>query len=220
MRVYYIPKDSRGLVFDIDSTLYRNDAYTAAMEEGIVRRFASERRISFDEALRMVNEYRRNFAEQNGGRKPSLGNTYLALGVPIAISARWREETIDPKRFLSKDRRLRETLSCIAQRFRFIAVTNNPTSIGRETLRALGVDAFFPFVIGLDVSGVSKPHERPFLLASEALGLPLHSLVSIGDRYEVDLEVPLSLGMGAILVESMEDVYSLPSVLCGRGEYH
>ncbi len=39
------------------------------------------------------------------------------------------------------------------------------------------------------------------------------SSVSVGDRYGVDIEPALGLGMGGILVASITEVYGLPSYL-------
>ncbi|MDR2111049.1 MAG: HAD hydrolase-like protein, partial [Spirochaetaceae bacterium] len=61
------------------------------------------------------------------------------------------------------------------------------------------------------------PHRAPFLRASEMLGFPPPACVSIGDRYEVDIEPPLELGMGGVLVDGVEDVYGLPRFLGPRG---
>jgi phosphoglycolate phosphatase/putative hydrolase of the HAD superfamily len=36
--------------------------------------------------------------------------------------------------------------------------------------------------------------------------------VSVGDRYDIDIALPLELGMGGILVDGVEDVYTLPEV--------
>ncbi len=217
MRVFFLPNDIKGIVFDIDGTLYSNDAYAASQEEEILKRFAEERALRLEEVKAMVEGYRRDFAERNGGRRPSLGNTFLSFGVSIGVSSLWREEVLRPELFLSSDSRLAETLSILSGSYRLLAVTNNPTSVGRRTLKALGVSEFFPSVIGLDRSGESKPAKRPFILASEELSLHAENLLSVGDRYEVDLEVPLSLGMGGILIEAMEDVYGLPKVLGGKG---
>jgi phosphoglycolate phosphatase/putative hydrolase of the HAD superfamily len=59
----------------------------------------------------------------------------------------------------------------------------------------------------------SKPASEPYLLAAQAAGTPPAACVSVGDRYDVDLAVPLALGMGAILVVGVEDVYALPDVI-------
>jgi hypothetical protein len=39
------------------------------------------------------------------------------------------------------------------------------------------------------------------------------SCISIGDRYDVDIEVPLAMGMGGILVEGAAEVAKLPGFL-------
>jgi phosphoglycolate phosphatase/putative hydrolase of the HAD superfamily len=170
MRVFFLPNDIKGIVFDIDGTLYSNDAYAASQEEEILKRFAEERALPLEEVKAMVEGYRRDFAERNGGRRPSLGNTFLSFGVSIGVSSLWREEVLRPELFLSPDSRLAETLSILSGATGFSG-TNNPTSVGRRTLKALGVSEFFPSVIGLDRSGESKPAKRPFILASEELSL-------------------------------------------------
>jgi len=53
----------------------------------------------------------------------------------------------------------------------------------------------------------------PFDRAYAALGLEPGVVVSVGDRFAIDLETPLARGSGAVLVESMEDVYTLPLLL-------
>jgi phosphoglycolate phosphatase/putative hydrolase of the HAD superfamily len=39
------------------------------------------------------------------------------------------------------------------------------------------------------------------------------SCLSVGDRYDIDIALPLELGMGGILVDGVEDVYRLPELL-------
>jgi phosphoglycolate phosphatase/putative hydrolase of the HAD superfamily len=68
-------------------------------------------------------------------------------------------------------------------------------------------------VVGLDTCEVSKPHEAPFRKAAELLAVPLAACISVGDRYDIDLALPLELGMGGILVNGAEDVYLLPGTL-------
>ena len=44
-------------------------------------------------------------------------------------------------------------------------------------------------------------------------GVPFSACLSVGDRYDIDLALPLELGMGAVLVQGVEDVYRLPELL-------
>ena len=72
-----------------------------------------------------------------------------------------------------------------------IDLTNNPTSIGRRTLQALGVERFFPIVIGLDTIAEPKPTMIPFRIVSQTYDVPLTEMVSIGDRFAIDIQLPV-----------------------------
>ena len=45
----------------------------------------------------------------------------------------------------------------------------------------------------------------------------MNECISIGDRYDIDLALPLEMGMGGILVSGAEEVYQLPSILSPHG---
>lgn len=211
-----MPVDVRGLIFDMDLTLYRNEEYYASQIENQVVLLAADRGVSPDELRAELDAWEARFRQDHGGRKPSFGNTLLgALGYPIDQSVELRRRAIRPEDYLSEDPVLRQTLSELQKTYRLVLVTNNPSDVARRTLSVLGVEEFFPRIIGLDEAGHSKPHPAAFDLAYRTLDLPADHVVSVGDRVPVDLEVPLSRGSGGILVESMEDVYSLPRVLAG-----
>jgi phosphoglycolate phosphatase/putative hydrolase of the HAD superfamily len=88
-------------------------------------------------------------------------------------------------------------------------VTNNPVLIARKTLAVLGVEDCFSAVVGLDTCLVSKPHEAPFLKATALCGASPETCVAVGDRYDIDIALPLKLGMGGVLADGVEDVYRL-----------
>jgi len=212
MKIYRIPERLSCIVFDIDSTLYTNAEYAHEQVDVQIRHFAVLRGMSFDEARETVESWRGKYAEEHG-KNLSLGNTLIHFGIPIAESIKWRETLLEPAHYLSADIRLQSVLTILSRRAALVAVTNNPVLPARKTLEALGVSAFFPDLIGLDTTGVSKPHEKPFLAAAESAGAPIAECVSIGDRYDIDIALPLELGMGGILVDGVEDVYGLPDIL-------
>ena len=213
MKVIRIPQNLKTIIFDIDSTLYTNEEYAFEQVYCQVRRFASERGISNDEARKLVADFREKFARENGGKKISLSNTLLSFGVPIQKSIEWRRELLEPKNFLTRDERLQKTLSALSKKFNLICVTNNPVMPAKKTLVALGVENLISDIIGLDTCNVSKPAREPFLLAAEKCGSQAQECLSVGDRYDLDIVVPLELGMGGVLVEGVADVYSLPDFL-------
>ena len=215
MKIHRIPEKTSCVIFDIDSTLYTNEAYAREQVDVQIRYFASLRGMEADEARKAIGDWRDEYARTHG-RKMSLGNALVHFGVPISESIRWREELIEPARFLESDARLRETLDSLARHFTLVAVTNNPILPAGKTLDALGVRDVFRDLIGLDTTGVSKPHEKPFLAASRAARCPVTECLSVGDRYDIDIALPLELGMGGILVDGVEDVYLLPDLLIGK----
>ncbi|MDR2633537.1 MAG: HAD hydrolase-like protein [Treponema sp.] len=73
----------------------------------------------------------------------------------------------------------------------------------------LGLGDLFQGIAGLDTCLVSKPHAAPYLKAAALCGVSPGACVSIGDRYDMDIAIPLSLGMGGILVAGVADVYQL-----------
>ena len=211
MKIYKIPTDLRAFIFDIDSTLYTNQAYAFEQVDCQVRQFAKERGISADEARRMVADYRKKFAAEHEGSKVSLGNTLLAFGVPIEQSVQWRRELLEPADFLGRDERLIETLKGLQEKYQLICVTNNPVLPARKTLEAIGVSDFFPDIVGLDTCFKSKPALEPFETAVERLGggIKAENCLAVGDRYDMDIKLPLEMGMGGILVSGVEEVYQI-----------
>ena len=213
MRVYHLPPKVKGLLFDMDMTLYRHEDYYKSQIKNQVILLAQEEGIPVPELEDRLDRWKTAWSAAHEGHQPSFGNTLLgALGVSIERSVDLRRRAIRPEDYLSSDARLAETLEALSQRFKLVLVTNNPADIAERTLAVLGVVQFFPQIIGLDEAGESKPSPEAFRLALKALAVAPESVVSVGDRYAVDLAVPLSWGMGGILVETMDDVYSLPAV--------
>jgi len=216
MKIYKIPTDLRAFIFDIDSTLYTNQAYAFEQVDCQVRQFAKDRGITADEARRMVADYRKKFAAEHNGSKVSLGNTLLAFGVPISQSVEWRRQLLEPADFLDRDDRLIETLKILQEKYQLICVTNNPVLPARKTLDAIGISGFFPEIVGLDTCLKSKPAVEPFQTAVDRLSksageeIKAENCLAVGDRYDMDIALPLEMGMGGILVSGVEEVYQIP----------
>ncbi len=213
MKIYKIPQELKTIIFDIDSTLYTNAQYAFEQVDVQVRKYASLNGLTDDEARKKVSDYRKFWAQTHDGQKISLANTLLSFGVPISKSIKWRETLIEPADFLQKDERLIETLSILEKKYRLICVTNNPQLPARKTLDALGVSSFIPKIIALDTLNVSKPAREPFALAAKETDCSIENCLSVGDRYDIDLALPLEMGAGAVEVDGVEDVYKLPSAL-------
>ena len=218
MKTYNLPSNPKTLIFDIDSTLYTNAAYAFEQVDCQVRQFARDRGMSADEARRMVADYRKKFAAANNGKKISLGNVLLAFGIPIEQSVEWRKTLMEPADFLKRDERLIQTLSELQKHYKLICVTNNPVFTARKTLDAIGISEFFPEIVGLDTCLKSKPALEPFEKACEITQSQPNQCIVIGDRYDMDIALPLEMGMGGILVTGVEEVYELEAGVLGGSE--
>ena len=213
MKTYNLPQNPKALIFDIDSTLYTNAAYAFEQVDCQIRQFAKDRGITADEARRMVADYRKQYAAANNGKKISLGNTLLAFGIPIAQSVEWRKTLMEPADFLTRDEKLIQTLRELSKSLKLICVTNNPVFTARKTLDAIGISEFFPQIVGLDTCLKSKPALEPFEEACCILQVTPKECIAIGDRYDMDIALPLQMGMGGILVTGVEEVYKISELL-------
>ena len=206
MTIYKIPENLKAIIFDIDSTLYTSQTYAFEQVDCQVREFAKLRGITADQARKMVADYRRQFALEHNGSKVSLGNTLLSFGIPIEQSIEWRKTLLEPADFLGRDDSLIEEMKILAEHFKMICVTNNPVLPARKTLEALGISGFFPEIVGLDTCFKSKPAREPFLKAVEKLGVEAAACLAVGDRYDLDIALPMEMRMGGILVSGVSDV--------------
>ena len=213
MKIHKIPQTIQTLIFDIDSTLYTNSAYAYEQVDCQVREFAKLKNMTSDEARKLVFDFRKNFAKENNGKKISLGNLLTNFGIPIEQSVKWRNDLMRPEDFLIRDEKLICELQILSKKYKLICVTNNPVKPARKTLEVIGISDFFEHIVGLDTCYKSKPAREPFEKALELTKTAAENAVAIGDRYDLDIELPLRMGMGGIEVSGVEDVYGVNVIL-------
>lgn len=213
MKIHKIPQTIQTLIFDIDSTLYTNSAYAYEQVDCQVREFAKLKNMTSDEARKLVFDFRKKFAKENNGKKISLGNLLTNFGISIEQSVQWRNDLMRPEDFLIRDEKLICELQILSKKYKLICVTNNPVKPARKTLEVIGISDFFEHIVGLDTCYKSKPAREPFEKALELTKTAAENAVAIGDRYDLDIELPLRMGMGGIEVSGVEDVYGLNKIL-------
>jgi len=217
MKVFRLPETIKAIAFDMDLTLYSNSEYGRYQIDILVERLGKLRGLSFEEMNSQVKEKRKAWALSHGGKAASLSNILEGYGISMEELIRWREELYEPALFIKEDEKLKMALERLSKSFVLGVVTNNPVLVARKTLAVLGVETCFPLIIGLDTCMTPKPHRIPYEKFSELSHCPPETCVSVGDRYDIDLDIPLSMGMGGILVNGVEDVYCIPELLNNRG---
>jgi phosphoglycolate phosphatase/putative hydrolase of the HAD superfamily len=228
MKIIRLPEKITALIFDMDLTLYSHAEYGQIQIENLIAIAAEKRGWTLANANREIEAARLSWAASHNGKKPSLSNIILSWGFTMEENIEWRKKAYEPEKFLKKDEKLIEALLALSS-YSLGIVTNNPVSIAKRTLACLGIEDCFDALAGLDTLMIAKPHMSPFVKVIELLNncstnasstnastnnqhTP-ESCVSVGDRYEIDLEIPLEMGMGAIQVDGVEDVYALPELL-------
>ncbi len=214
MKIYKLPAEltNPALLFDMDCTLYTHDEYAKTQIDLPIKRLAEKKGKTFEQMNDEVTQYRKNWAQNHNGQAVSLSNTFLAFGVSIEENISWRDELLRPEDYLKPDNQLRCVLQVLASRFSLAVVTNNTVSITVRTLSVLGIDDIIKNIVGLDTVKASKPDKIHFLKAADLCGTSAEQCISIGDRYDIDIALPLEMGMGGILVDNVEDVYKLPDL--------
>jgi len=214
MKTFNLPRKWQNLflIFDMDGTLYTHEEYLQSQTDLPIKRLAGLRGKSFEQMSAEISEYRRKWSSSHNGKSLSLANTFTAFGITIEENIKWRDELCRPQDFLKPDLFLRSALEKLAAFHTLILVTNNPVSVAHRTLSCLGVPDMFKNIAGLDTCGVSKPNKAIFDYLERSCNISAGSSVSIGDRYDIDIAPALEYGMGGILVENMEDVYTLPGL--------
>lgn len=219
METFNLPENPKVLIFDIDATLYTCPEYAHEQIDCQIRHWAKLNGYSVDGARNMITDFRRKWAADHNGQKISLGNLFTSFGVSIETSIEWRKRLFNPADYLHRDEKLILALTKLAEKFYMICVTNNPVEPARKTLEVIGISDFFPKIIGLDTCMASKPSRKILKAALEeakkALGRPVEcsECISVGDRYDIDLALPVEMGMGGILVTGAEDVCKLVDFL-------
>ena len=214
MKVFFLPENPKTLIFDIDGTLYTSSAYVFEQVDIQIRHWAALNGMTAEEGRKKISDFRKQWALEHDGKKISLGNTFTHFGVSIETSIQWRNSLMHPEDFLKRDEQMIKTLVKLSEKFTMIAVTNNPVEAARKTLSVIGIEKLIPHIIGLDTCRKSKPAFECLEKAAELSGSRFEECVSIGDRYDIDLALPLEKGMGGILVDGAEDVYRLPELFC------
>ncbi|MCI6442281.1 HAD family hydrolase [Treponema sp.] len=206
MEKFNLPQNPTTLIFDIDGTLYTSAEFVQEQIDVQVRHWADINGMSHEDARKKIADFRKKYAAENDGKKISLGNVFLNFGVDIDTSIRWRIELLKPENFLKPNEELKTALEKAAEKFTLIAVTNNPVEAARKTLAVLGLDKIIPEIIGLDTCRKSKPAKEILDIALERTGAKAEECISIGDRYDIDLSLPVKMGMGGVLVNGADEV--------------
>jgi putative hydrolase of the HAD superfamily len=180
----------KGVVFDLDNTLYDEGKYFAAVTEEFCKRFGclnrSESMKSFYAELRPASkDILSDIVERAGIRisrelKDGIFDIYTSIGSKISPY----DDALDLLDFLK------------AKNIKTGLLTNGVIKSQENKIRCLSIEDCFDRILFARSLGKEneKPETRPFIEISGSLGIRPSEIVFVGDNPDMDFKGPKELG--------------------------
>jgi len=206
------PSAIRGIVFDLDGTLYVSDQFAATIQESAAGYIAALKGISSEEARSLMAAARSRLCEVHD-IAPTLSAVCTELGGNIRELHAVFEARLRPESYLVRDERVIALLERLSQRFELCLYTNNNRALATRIIGYLGLDGFFRHIFAIDDQWLSKPDERMLEQVLNRLDVAPAEALFVGDRYDVDLRLPEQRGCPVYLSRSVEQLLRLEELL-------
>lgn len=204
--------EMRGIVFDLDGTLYACDRFAAEIQDAAAAYIAGLREIRCADAVELMAATRQRLSELNGTVQ-TLSAVCVELGGSIQDLHRFFENHLRPEAFLVRDERVIGLLERLAVRFSLYIYTNNNRVLTARIMNYLGLDRAVHGVFTIDDTWIGKPDEGMVRRVLEQIGFSPGEVLFVGDRYDVDLRVPEQLGCPVYLSQNLEQLLRLEALL-------
>jgi len=202
----------KGIVFDLDGTLYESGGYVRQLMEGIRDTLAEFLSMDVQASEKLLHRIRAEYGSITLGLK--------SLGIRRSDFYRRLVDKLTPERFIKPRPELLDLLSTLRRKgFKLACHTNASRALADKVLNALKIPpSIFDIIVTCDDAD-PKPTPDGYLKIIEALKLRPEELLYVGDRWRVELEPAKKLGMKTVLVSSkpegkpdliIRDVLELP----------
>lgn len=202
----------RGIVFDLDGTLYVSEPFAATIQEAAAGYISALKGISHDEVRALMAATRIRLAETLG-ITPTLSAVCSDLGGNIRDLHAAFEAQLSPESYLVRDDRVIALLERLSQCFALSVYTNNNRALATRIISYLGLDGLFRHTFAIDDRWQAKPDEGMLDLVLDRLGLLPNETLFVGDRYDVDLRLPEQRGCPVYLSQGVEQLLRLEGLL-------
>jgi putative hydrolase of the HAD superfamily len=202
-------KGVRAIVFDLDGTLYQNAQMGEMVNLAACRYVAGLKGVTVARAGTLLNEARLTVSGTGG----TLSRAVIALGGNLKDLHERFSNDVHPEGLLSIDGRVPQLLARLAARFELHIYTNNNKALSARIMREIGVTGLFQQVFTIEDYWLPKPEEVALLGILNAIGRKPEETLFVGDRYEVDLALPKSLGCAIFESCTIEQLLTLSQLL-------
>lgn len=202
----------RAIVFDLDGTLYVSDEFAASIQQEAASYLAGALGTSLGETRKTMAETRRRLTEEQGG-VATLSGVCGSLGGSVAEMHAFFREKLAPESFLTRDQRVVDLLGRLRTRFKIYLYTNNNRALSEKITQILGIDSCFDGMFTIDDDWKAKPDSEKLDRILGKIGVRPGEALFVGDRYDVDLQVPEKLGCPVYLSQSVDQLLLLNRLL-------
>jgi putative hydrolase of the HAD superfamily len=202
----------RAIVFDLDGTLYQDDRLGEQVHQSACGYVAFLKGITPAQAEIALREAR-SCQIGSGG---TLSRGVVALGGDLKELHRRFNLDVHPEELLQPDPRVLELLGKLAERFELYLYTNNNQPLSRRIMGQLGVAGFFKGVFTIEDAWRPKPDLVVLQGILDAIGRKPGETLFVGDRYEVDLQLPATLGCAILETRTVEELLTLGELCAPR----
>ena len=202
----------RGIVFDLDGTLYESERFAAEIQDASVAYIAGIKRLSQTEAGQVMAATRKRLSDESGTVQ-TISAVCTELGGSVQELHRFFEETLRPEAYLVRDERVIRLLERLAEQLPLYIYTNNNRVLTTRIMDYLGLNGVVLGIFTIDDTWRGKPDEQMVHKVLAQIGLAPHEVLFVGDRYDVDLRVPEQLGCPVYLSQNLEQLLRLEELL-------
>ncbi|MDD2733404.1 MAG: HAD family hydrolase [Desulfuromonadaceae bacterium] len=202
----------KGIVFDLDGTLYVCDRFAAEIQAAAYGYIAALKQVSSAEAGLIMAATRLRLTEESGTVQ-TISAVCTALGGNVPDLHRFFEQTLQPESYLVRDERVVRLLVRLAEKFSLAIYTNNNRVLTTRILKCLGLDGLVADIFTINDTWRGKPDEEMVHRVLGEIGLSPDEALFVGDRYDVDLRLPEQLGCPVYLSQNLGQLLRLEELL-------
>lgn len=218
MNILVKNRDIKIIIFDLDGTLYSSDLYIPKYYRFTLETIQKYFDISREEAKKLLSS--KNIFEYQAENSGSVTELMIELGFPKNKWNEYRNMNFYPDVKGSKDVVDHNLIEYLSGRFMLFLLTNNTELITRKILKDIRInESCFSKIVTSDFKGGNEDSfnkKNGFKYIQKMSGFSYASMLSVGDRYNVDIEPLLKLGGNGILINNPKELNKLEKVVYER----
>lgn len=191
-------------IFDLDGTLYNAKGMDKSNQDAIISAVSESRGVSLIDADSIIRENLNTNLDE--AERPSIYRAALSLGVPDSTIKKHQLQRVWPENVLARDQELADALYRLSAKMKLALLTNTRTELALRALNQLGIaEGVFSNVKGGEALTTPKPNTEALFDIVIELSVEVENTVMIGDRWVVDLQPAVAIGMAIVKINGRDE---------------